>query len=264
MTNYWKIAAAALTTILSADAYAACERMQRSVAYDGRPVDVRVAKGQFTEVIFPEQLVAVLPEKVQGMSYHENAFPDRLFFAVDDSAYRGIVILQGQSGSSYHVRLNGAACGDLTVRIDERSIEPLRPPPATAQRAGKKLIEYMLLGETPPAYSRSKVDVPMPERLVLEQGSVKFYIDEIYKGLNYTGIVLLAVNEGRVPYRVALEAIDFSTPELREVLGRVTEITMFPYDFRLSPAPEFAADAAHATHQGLVFIVSEARRHASW
>lgn len=240
---------------------AACERVQRQVVFAGTPVDVNVAPNQFTEVVFPETLAAVLPEKTEGLQYHENAFPDRLFFTVEDPKYRGIVILQGVSGNTYHLRLLGGNCADLTIHGNARSTsEALVAPPASAQKKGRKLIEYMLTGETPPAYSRTQLTDPLPSRLVLEQGSVKFYLSEIYKGLNYTGLVLMAVNEGRVPYRVALEGIDFSTPELRNVLGRVTEITMYPYDFRLGPAPEFAADAAHPSHQGLVFIVSETRR----
>lgn len=237
-----------------------CDREQRQASFSGKPIEIRVAPQQFTEVVFPETLAAVLPEKVEGLRYHENAFPDRLFFTVEEADYRGIVILQGVSGDTYHLRLAGGTCGDLTVHVTSgANVAPSAPPPA-AQKQGKKLIDYMLLGETPPAYARDKIDTPLPSRLVMQQGSVKFYLSEIYKGLHYNGLVLMAVNEGRTPYRVALEAIDFATPELREVLGRVTEITMFPYDFRLGPAPEFAADAAHPSHQGLVFIVAEAQR----
>lgn len=239
-----------------------CDRIQRSESFAGKPLDISVSPDQFTEVVFPDELVGILPEQPEGMRYHETpGFADRLFFSVEETDYRGIVILQAEDGTTYHLRLVATeGCADSTVSLLGGETKQPSKPPEREQQRGRKLMEYLLLGETPPGYQRERVKGSLNERLVFEQGSVRFFLEEVYKGYNYKGYVLRAVNEGRVPYRVAIEGIDFTDRGLRQQFGRVSEITMQPYDMRLDPAPEYAADVPNSQHQGLVFIVSENRR----
>ncbi len=242
-----------------ADASEACNRASRIATYAGAPVPISVAPKHYTEVVFPEPLRGILPERPDGLHYYDNAFSDRLFFSVDDAKYNGLVMLHGQSGNSYHLTLTASAgCADSTVTIASAAQVDAVPP--SYQHRGMKLIEYMMLGQTPPSYARKSYTGARKDRLVLEQGSVRFYLAETYKGLNYTGFVLEAVNEGRAAYRVALQSMDIDRPEVRDVFGHLVEASMLPADQRLAPAPEYAADAAHPNHQGLVFLVSENRR----
>ena len=238
-----------------------CERQERTAVFAQRPVPVAIAPNEWTEVVFPEAVIGFLPERPEGLKSFGQEFgvsAERMFFTAEDGMYRGLALVHGRSGRTYHVEFIGRpSCADLTVRGEIAQIRTPKAPSEAEKSAGRKLLEYMVLGEEPPSYTRKKLDTALPDRLVLRQGSVKFYLSEIWEGRNYTGLVLLAVNEGRVPFRVALEAIDFSSPELKSVMGRVAELTMWPYNWRLEPAPEFAADSVHARNQGLLFVVAE-------
>jgi len=257
---------AAALALLSLSASADCERRTRTISYAGDPEKVFISPGQFTEVIFPEELAAVLPERPEGLSFHENAFPDRLFFTTEDKAYVGNVILQGASGQSYHLQLLARqGCADTTVTV-ERAGDSKTAKKAKKQGLGDagpqdrpevRLLRAMVTDQSLRGFDRREADGELGSRMVYEQGPVALFLHEIYEGRRYTGFILLAVNRGRTPYRVALEALDFQSRRIREAFGRVRKITMEPNDFRLDPAPEFASDAMEASHQGIVYIVSE-------
>ncbi|ULQ48332.1 hypothetical protein JN531_017005 (plasmid) [Flagellatimonas centrodinii] len=261
MLRYFPVLAA---LILSSVAGAAepCDRVQRSATWSGAPLDIAVSPEAYTEVVFPEPLAGILPEREDGLRYFENPFPDRLFFTVDDPEYHAIAIVQGKTGQSYHLRLDArSGCPDSTVKVLARGTSAVSAVPDELQRSTRrKLIEYMILGETPQGYARKQITGDLSDREIIRQGSVGIYLTETYRGVNYTGYVLLAVNEGRTPYRVALESIDFAARGLTDAVGLVREITMQPYDFRLGPAPEYAADATDPSHQGLIYLVTDNHR----
>lgn len=253
------LAAAACAASLS-EARADCSQTDRNVVYAGKPAPVYLAKNVWSTVIFPENLQSILPEKPQGLVYQESVFHDRLFFTVTDPLYFGNVILEGVDGKTYELNILGRdGCADHTVTLmDQAAAAVAPPPPAPANGRQKTLLEYMIAGTPPPDYTVEEVPGPPEKRLVYSQGlgTVNFYIDKIYHGYNYTGFVLLAVNQGRTPVRVNIEGIDFGSSELRKTFGRVKQITMEPWDFRLGPAPEYSSDAAHPTNQGIVYIVT--------
>ncbi|MBO9471742.1 hypothetical protein J7355_16750 [Endozoicomonas sp. G2_2] len=248
-------------------AWSACDRTDRVTVYQGRAVPVYAADDQYAEVKFPEALRGLLPEQPAGISINQAAFPDRIFIKTeeDGQSYNAQVLVQSASGNSYRLQVIERACADGTVSVVDES-------PALAQKhvgsgdegrePGKqRLIKYMVSGATPSGYQIQKATGSPQQRLVLEQGSVAFYLEETWRGAGGdTGIVLLAVNRGRTPFRVAIDNIEFGSRELIEQFGHVREISMMPSDFRLDPAPEFAADAARAQNKGLVYIVSNRNR----
>lgn len=253
--------AAVLALAFSVPADAACERQTRTIVFGSHPAQITLAPKEFTQVVFPEPVIGFLPEKPEGLrSFGQDmgVSAERMFFTLTDEKYEGLALVHGKSGRTYHLSIVGRpSCADLTVNGEIATPKTHKPPSAVELSSGRKLLEYMAMGQEPDSYTRRKVPGTLPERLVFRQGSVSFFLSEVWEGQNYTGVVLLAVNKGRVPYRVGIEQIDFASPELREVLGRVTEVSMWPYDFRLAPSPEFAADAVHAQNQGLVFVVAE-------
>lgn len=246
-------------------ACADCDRSERTVVYSGKPVPIYLSK-EWTEVIFPQSLRAILPEKPTGMVYRESVFHDRLFFSITDPLYFGTVLLEAADGRTYTLRLLGrSGCGDMTDTILDQSnvgSSPPPPPPASSYGHQKTLIEYMIDGDTPPGYTVEEAQGTPAQRLVFAEGlgTVQFYLDKTYRGYNYTGFVLLAVNRGRTPVRVDLQGIDFEGSDIEKTFGHVKQITMQPWDFRLGPAPEYASDSAHPTNEGIVYIVSYNRR----
>lgn len=261
MLHYFPILAALMFTSAAAAAEP-CDRVQRSATWSGAPLEIAVSPDAYTEVVFPEPLAGILPEREEGLRYFENPFPDRLFFTVDDPGYNAIAIIQGRTGQSYHLRLDArSGCADSTVTILGRGSATVSAVPEALQKTTRrKLIEYMILGETPQGYARKQITGDFSDREIIRQGSVGIYLTETYRGVNYTGYVLLAVNEGRTPFRVALESIDFAARGFTDSVGVVREITMQPYDFRLGPAPEYAADATNPSHQGLIYLVTDNNR----
>ncbi|MEQ9223833.1 MAG: hypothetical protein RIE14_09900 [Salinisphaeraceae bacterium] len=254
-----------LLTPVLAIAAGECERMDRTVVYKDQPVTIYASNNQYAEVVFPEALEAILPEQPKGLEFHEAAFPDRLFFSVENDDYHGIVILQTASGETYRLKiLAREGCSDATVSVQDDVIHRSRSPVDDAVSDSgpnkQRLMKYMLHNETPPSYRRVKPEGSPSQRLVMKQGTVFFYLEEVWRGPGDVGMVLLVVNKGRVPYRVDLQGMDFSSERLRAAFGRVREITMMPTDFRLAPSPEYASDNLHAKHQGLIYIVANQGR----
>lgn len=249
-------------------AWSACDRTDRVTVYQGRAIPVYAADDQYAEVKFPEALRGLLPEQPNGISINQAAFPDRIFIRTeqDGKPYNAQVLVQSASGNSYRLQVIERACADGTVSVVDES--PALPSSAAASddsgvEPGKqRLIKYMVRGATPDGYQIEQATGSPQQRLVLAQGSVAFYLEQIWRGSGDIGVVLLAVNRGRTPFRVAIDNIEFGSRELISKFGHVREISMMPADFRLDPAPEFAADAAQAQNKGLIYIVSNRNRRA--
>lgn len=247
-------------------AWSACDRTDRIAVYQGRAVPVYAADDQYAEVKFPEALRGLLPEQPGGISINQAAFPDRIFIRTeeDGSSYNAQVLVQSASGASYRLQVIERACADGTVSVVDESPALAQqqdiPDDSGREPGQQRLIKYMVRGATPSGYQIEQAEGSPQQRLVLEQGSVAFYLEETWRGAGDMGVVLLAVNRGRTPFRVAIDNIEFGSRELTEQFGHVREISMMPTDFRLDPAPEFAADAAQAQNKGLVYIVSNRNR----
>jgi len=263
------ITALALLGITSS-ALAMCKSGVREIDFSDRPETIYVGD-IWTEVIFPEPIIGRLKQKPEGLQDNKTTpFSDRLYFKTSENTYTGMVFVHGKSGQTYTLRLLARAnCPDTIVRgYGDASISS-EPPTVNARgrsTSRRKLMEFMLLGYN--KHNKPKgVRIERPEgskakRLVFKQGPVHFYVEEIWKGQRAVGTVLLAENMGRTPYRVAIEAINFSSPQLTKLFGRISEVTMQPYDFRLAPAPEYAIDHRSTKHRGLVYIVSQRPRRA--
>lgn len=238
-----------------------CARAQRVTQFTGEPTTIYVAKGQFTEVVLDQSIRAILADRNDGMRYQfDEGFADRIIFTITDALYESVVTLRVDGRRSVQLALEARPdCADSTVFVDNNSTAGAqRAKAAKVERSSNRLlIEYMWRGEVPTGYSVEDVEGDYAERLVYKQGSVHFYASEIWRGKNFTGVVLEAVNLGRTPFKIAVDAINYADPSLRSAFGNVSYVTMNPPDFRLGPAPEFAADAWHPTNRGLMYIVSD-------
>lgn len=256
----WKHLTATIGLLAAASSVGAqtCDRSARESTLGTVPTGIKASTETYTEVIFPEALRGILPETTKGLVFEQNHLADRLFFQVKDADYNGLITLHGESGESYRIHVQGVeSCPDSTVKLNTAKAvkESFVKPP---KRGVRPLMEYMLAGKKPPSYALEYFK-PEEQKLLLKQGSVHMYPYAIYNGFNYTGLVLRVVNAGRTPFKVALDEIDYSSPEIIEHFGHVKEISMLPADRLLAPQPEFAAEAYNTPHEGLIFIVSYKR-----
>jgi hypothetical protein len=235
------------------------------VTYFGDPLRIYASASQWAEVVFPEPLVGDLIETPEGIQLRlPPNFRDRAYFQVSTDDYAGSVFLHGASGATYHLHvLARPACADATVTLiaqmtDEGDDVPASESNTSASGSGRQLMEIMLRGDKPPRnFHKEYLRGSTHERLVFRQGPISFYIKEVWRGRRQAGIIMLAENDGRTPFRVAIEAINYQSPEINRLFGKVKEIAMLPPDLQLGPAPQFAADIYNPQHQGLIFIVSE-------
>ncbi len=248
-------------------AYAACDNGLREVYFSDKPKRIYVGD-IWTEVVFPEPIIGRLKQNPEGLDDNKiTPFSDRLYFKTSEKTYHGIVFVHGKSGRTYTLKLLARInCPDTIVKAinDLDDVTPDNKE-ASTKKERRKLMEFMMLGTSngkPPEGVRiERPKGTKKARLVFRQGSVSFYIEEVWHGRTTVGTILLAENYGRTPYHVAIQSINFSSPALKRAFGRVKEISMVPYDGRLSPAPEFAIDHRSSKHQGLIYIVSKRQRY---
>jgi hypothetical protein len=251
---------------------ATCDRNPRVVESDGSIIDIAVYPEQQVLVSFPEEyLLDLHRERPESLRVLTTQVPFKLQFETEDPAYRGIVKVNGASGTTYTLSLGSRfQCADTVVSIEKPISAPAAGTPSAPQSPisagaapyGSKdkpasLIEYLIRGVVPSGYRRWVAPGAPKEREVFHQGSVNFYLVEQFIGSRFVGTTLEVVNNGRTPYRVAFNQIDFKDPAVRKVLGEVYEITMLPGDGRLQPAPEFVSGSFGSPNRGLLFIVSE-------
>jgi hypothetical protein len=257
----------------TASVQASCDRKAREVDYFGDPVTVYVSAQQWSEVVFPELIVGDLAENREELELRRpQTFLDRIYLQSSSETYVGSVFVHGQSGTTYHLRvLARTGCADSTIKLvtyDEEAANALRVAagePSESTTRQFKLTEMLQRNEVPRGFHRNVIEGSERERLIYRQGPVDLFIKEIWEGRQTTGMIIHAVNNGRTPYRVAIENIDYANPKIKAVFGEVREVSMLPIDMRLGPKPEYAADLYQTTNQGLIFIVSkrERRTHVS-
>lgn len=247
-------------------AHPVCERAPRTLDPHASPHRVAIDKGQWTELRMIAPIQGLEADQPDALDITLPGFPDgaapiptladRVLVRLRDDAddmHTSMLTVHDQKGQSYFFHLiQRPGCADLSVRF------PPGLPEALPKRAdgakGRTLIHYMLVGEIAPGYQVEPIRGPATDRLVFQDGPVDFYLEQVWHGKAYTGYVLRVVNTSRIPYHVALQSMDFNAPGMIDRFGQITGISMRPYDFRLGPAPEFAVDAMHPTHQGTVFI----------
>lgn len=256
-----QIALSLLCITFNAQASMTCDRSPRTVEYRDMPVTVYVSENQRAEVSFPEEfLEGALPERPNGLVWNQTRIANKLTFSTSEEIYHGLFSVHGGSGRTYVLNiLSRNDCADSVVRlIEPKPVDATPVSTAKTSTPPKSLIEYLILGEPPPRNYRhvSYMDREPSDRLVMEQGSVRFYLVEQFVGPRLIGTTIEVVNTGRSAFRVAIESMDYSAPEIRSVFGRVAEITMVPFSRRLGPAPEFVSEIYEQSHRGLIHVVS--------
>jgi hypothetical protein len=258
--------------LLSSIAQASCDRTQRTQTYYGEAIKVYASEEQWAEVVIPERIIGRLIETPENITYKVTpTFSDRFYVQTQGESYYGTIFIHGESGSTYHIKvLSRLGCADSTVTIKKSHDDDISDDgnlsQSTRSNSSKsdksnppKLINIMMSGGEPPrGYRKVIPNGGEKEQLVYRQGSISFYLRETWVGRKQNGLILEAINEGRTPFRVAIEAINFTSAEVRKALGRPREASMMPSDMRLGPAPEYAVDLYKPTNKGLIFIVTRA------
>lgn len=247
-------------------AEAACDRVQRTVEFTGKPVVIYSDPDSWPEVVFPEKIAGRLKETPDGLKDRFAPFSDRIYLKTTNPMYSGYMFVHGQSGKTYTLKiLARKGCPDSSVHISKPFIEDEQSPNTEARpsKLPNGLFERLVRGtpkDKPSGYTEINFNNTLESKLVFRQGPVEFYIQKVWRGRKYSGTVLMAINQGRTPYYIALEAIDFSSPEVRKAIGKVRKIGMQPIDRRLGAAPEYAVDHFNPQNKGLIYIVSERTR----
>lgn len=276
MAKYLRACAAtALLLIPMIEAAAAgCSRGPKTIHWDGDTETLYSSEDQWTEVVFPEELMGKLEEKPNGIEIRavpigadvkDNPLKDRVYVQVQNDTYAGGVYFHGKSGHSFHLRvLARPDCANTKVTVLDARVDDSRSSGKSKNRSrgsGRMgLIEHLHLGRLPDGFHRQTIEKPKKQRLVFEQGPVAWFLEEIWRGPERTGFILSVVNRDRVPYEVSLQQIDFSHPKIRETFGLVREVAMDPFDRKLGPAPEFAVDELHPENRGLIYIMARRDR----
>lgn len=248
-------------TALPAIAADDCDRTPRKLEYTNKIKNIYVSPGQWAEIEFPENLFGMQPEKTEGFVHRSSPAKNKLRVSTTSSSYSSNLIVHADNGETFLVRLVARkGCADSLVSVVYPEIQDLsKSSKQNNSRTGKKksLMEYMLREETPSGYRKIEAKGTREDRLVFSDGSLRFYVLEYIAGPRFVGTILLVENTGRTAYRVDLEGIDYSSKELRDTFGRIREITMYPFSLRLGPSPEHISDVYAASHEGLIYIVSE-------
>lgn len=251
--------AAALTTNVYANEE--CNRSPRSVVYENSPVEVFISNDtQRAEVIFPETyLEGINIEVKDGVEFFPTPINNKLAFHSLDPMYTGLATIDGPSKQSYIIKLvTRPGCADSQVTItNEGPIDKSRLSKDSRGRI-KGLINYLYSGKTPNGYRKNDfAKLTRDQRVVFRQGSVEFILQSQVVGPTYVGTTYEVVNNGRTPFKVAIDQIDYSNKNVQASLGIARQAAMLPSSRVLGPSPEFISEVYGASHRGLLFIVSE-------
>ncbi len=251
---------AALLTVSEVSFAQNCDRSPRTVHYTGKPITVYVSPGQRAGVVFPEDgLTGADPEQPRGLVVDRSPTPNKLPISTTDPLYSGLLSVDGVSGETYQLNLLARPdCSDSLVTIKLQG--PVNKANLTRDSKGrlKGLMWYLLKGEIPDGYREVDYDgYEQNNLLVFKQGSVEFYLQQQVIGPRFVGTVYQVINRGRIPFRVAIENINYTDPRVKEALGSARKVAMLPSDRILGPSPEFVSELYSDTHRGLLFIVSE-------
>ncbi|MGF6282225.1 hypothetical protein ABH908_000290 [Pseudomonas frederiksbergensis] len=251
--------AAALTTNVYANEE--CNRSPRSVVYENSPVEVFISNDtQRAEVIFPEsELKGYNPEVREGVEIYPNPIPNKLAFQSQDPLYTGLVTVDGDSSKSYLIKLiTRPGCADSQVTITNGGPADRSQLSKDSRGRVKGLMNYLYSGKVPNGYRKNDfAKLTRDQRVVFRQGSVEFILQSQVVGPTYVGTTYEVVNNGRTPFKVAIDQIDYSNKDVKASIGIARQAAMLPSSRILGPSPEFISEVYGASHRGLLFIVSE-------
>jgi hypothetical protein len=251
--------AAALTTNIYANEE--CNRSPRSVVYENSPVEVFISNdNQRAEVIFPEaELKGFNPEIREGVAIYPNPIPNKLAFQSQDPLYTGLVTVDGDSSKSYLIKLiTRPGCADSQVTITNGGLVDRSQLSKDSRGRVKGLMNYLYSGKVPNGYRKNDfAKLTRDQRVVFRQGSVEFILQSQMVGPTYVGTTYEVINNGRTPFKVAIDQIDYSNKDVQASIGIARQAAMLPSSRVLGPSPEFISEVYGDSHRGLLFIVSE-------
>lgn len=258
-----KLLAAMVAAVLTTTVYAEeeCNRSPRSVVYENSPVEVFISNDtQRAEVNFPEGYLEGINIEVQeGVAFYPTPIPNKLAFQSKDPMYTGLVTIHGESKQSYLLKLiSRPGCADSQVTItNEGPVDRSRLAKDSNGRV-KGLMNYLYSGKVPNGYRRNDFKkLTRDQRVVFRQGSVEFILQSQVVGPTYVGTTYEIVNNGRTPFKVAIDQIDYSNKDVQASIGIARQAAMLPSSRTLGPSPEFISEVYGDSHRGLLFIVSE-------
>lgn len=244
----------------------ACFQDPRTVNATGETMPLSTGEG-WTRVVLPEEgIVAFDPTVRVGIEVDRvgESLPNRFVVRTTDPEYTGLLFVIGTSGKDYSFRVQASECQDSRVTVSGSlpSAEGSRSAQEYEARDQKTLVGYMY------QYKRSNGDMPVPttfrservagtseERLIMEAGSLQFFIDEIWHGATSTGLIVEVLNRGRKALHLNLAGFDFNSPSIRNSIGDINRIAMMPISANLAPAPEYLEDVYDQnTNRGFLFI----------
>jgi hypothetical protein len=246
-----------------------CSMKPRVVQYKGETVDVHVNINGNTRMVFPEKsLIGLDPEVFEGIEVHEldSELSNRRIIRPSVEGYNSLMFVYGESGKEYVLNLISSDCSDSQVTIQnfEASESTLEAKRQLDERKTKTLNSYMY------KYIQSGKTMPLPEgfrremsdtsggQLVMEVGSVKFYSEETWRGINKDGLFIRVENHGREAQKIDITQIDFNQREIIEVFGQVDTIAMMPISQTLAPSAQYISDLYdNSPNVGYLLIASE-------
>lgn len=247
-----------------------CSLSPRTVPYKGEPIDISVNKNGWTRLVFPEEyLVGVDPEVKTGIEVMDldSELSNRKVVRTLADNYNSLVFVYGGSGKEYVLNLRTDDCSDSQVKLEnfEPSDETLAAKERLDERNFKTLNSYMYKyiqsGRTmplPKGFRQEVIDPKKNDALVMEVGSVKFFMEEIWRGPNKTGLFVRVENHGREATKLGISQIDFDDPDIIREFGLVDKIAMIPISHILAPAPQYTSDLYdNQPSVGYLFIASE-------
>jgi len=273
MKNFIKILVCSAIFFSSLAFSSECTRNPRIAYNTGKLIDVYLSKNQNTEISFPEsEITGLRPEKIEGLVYHydlkNKRLANKINFSISQEDYQSIVPVHGISGETYLLNVSAKNnCADSYVSIKKQTSETRKSPLTlkTNKKIKKTLMEYLLSEnpeDTPPGYSlkkyrkRNETAEDLNGRKVFEMGSIAMYLEYQLIGPKLTGTTLLIENTGRTAFKLDIQSIDYSSKEIIEAFGRVTEITMEPATFVLQQSPEYVEEIYAGGNMGYLHIVS--------
>jgi len=245
-----------------------CSLPQREASTKNR-IDVTISTEHWTRVVFPEaSLKGIEPVDASGLVIDQRVtlgeFKNHIQIKSESNDYSTKLFVYGESGKHYQVNLSTNICGDSKVQVlglkHKKSTKRISSQSSNAdEREYRYLSTHMaFIGSPPPGYKVYTLNEPEKERLVLEQGSVKFYISKQYIGPKYIGTVFEVVNKGRTAFKLEPALIDFNDPDIINAFGNIHHIGMLPISRELQAKPK-SQDINHRNanlNRGLLFVTS--------
>ncbi len=245
-----------------------CSSPQRETSTNKR-INVNISTNHWTRVAFPEvSLKGIEPVDASGLIVDQRVtlseFKNHIQIKSADKDYLSKLFVYGESGTHYQVNLTTSECGDSKVQIvNSKNKSKVNSKQKVQSNKEERDFRYLsthmaFLGTAPPGYKVFTLNEPEHERLVMEQGSVKFYISKQYIGPKYIGTVFEVVNKGRTAFKLEPALMDFSDPDIISTFGNIHHIGMLPISRELQAKPR-SKNLNHRNanlNRGLLFVTS--------